>query len=108
MGGLRSSGTNTLGLRERHKYVVRQGPLDRREKEEEEGEEGDFFKRKNEYSWADLLQGGRQRFGAGPYTRTRMAEIEKKGSDKIRRNLNESYVDKRLLQIVRYKNAKLD
>lgn len=31
MGGLRSSGTHALGLRGRHKYTLRQGPLDRRE-----------------------------------------------------------------------------
>lgn len=37
MGGFRSSGTNTEGLRERHKYTLRQGPLDRIEQEEEEG-----------------------------------------------------------------------
>lgn len=30
VGGLRSCGTNTLGLRGRHKYTLRQGPLDRR------------------------------------------------------------------------------
>lgn len=42
MGGLRSSGNNTLGLRGRHKCTLRQGPLVRREEvataEEEEEE----------------------------------------------------------------------
>lgn len=37
MGGFRSSGTNTQSLRERHKYTLRQGPLDRIEQEEEGG-----------------------------------------------------------------------
>lgn len=32
VGGFRSSGTNTLGLRETHKYALRQGPLDVKER----------------------------------------------------------------------------
>lgn len=40
MGGLRPSGTHTLGLRGRHKYTLRQGPMDRRERVEEAEEEG--------------------------------------------------------------------
>lgn len=40
MGGFRSYGTNTLGLRERHKYTLRQGPLDRRERVEEKEDDG--------------------------------------------------------------------
>lgn len=48
MGGFRSSGTNTLSLRERHKYTLRQGPLDRRERVEEEEEEEEGAVREKE------------------------------------------------------------
>lgn len=46
----------------------------------------ELLERKSKCSWADVLQGGRQRFGAGPCTRTeeRRAQMEKKESDKIR------------------------
>ena len=85
MGGFRSSGTNTLGLRERHKYTLRQGPLDRREREREWKRRWrrrrELLESKSECSWADVLRGGRQRFGARPSTRTeeRKAQMEKEG-----------------------------
>lgn len=49
------SGHLALTLRERHKYTLRQGPLDRIEQEEDEGAV-------RERSRVDVLQGGRQRF----------------------------------------------
>lgn len=84
MGAFRSSGTNTQSLRERHKYTLRQGPLDRKEQEEEEGAE-----RKSECSRVDVLRGGRQRFAAGRSMRTvaRRGQMRKKEGDKIRSHL---------------------
>lgn len=60
MGGLRSSGTNTLGLRGRHKYTLRQGPLDSREWWRQSRRE--LLERKIVCSWAVVLQDGRQWF----------------------------------------------
>lgn len=89
MGGFRSSGTNTLGLRERHKYTLRQGPLDRRgrkwKRKRRSRRKRELLEGKSECV-AHVLQAGRQRFGTGPWTRTeeRRAQMEKKGSDEIR------------------------
>lgn len=60
MGGLRSSGTNALGLRGRQKYTLRQGPLDRREWGRKSRRE--LLERESVCSWADVLQDGRQWF----------------------------------------------